>query len=1807
MLESLEARTLLSFTPIAQPNAAYVAETTNLKGAIPADGTSITSLSDGSETVTFSSSVVAATVPSGGWSTWNSPPATESAIPRVLTDIGATSLTMTLSKPAVIFGFEAEGDNFSTQTLTATFMSGATTIGSIPLSVNGNSGALLFAATTNTAFTSVVLSAPAGANGFAIAELRYDPAATTLTGSSGNEITGVEGSSTGTTLLGTFVDANQSATAVNFTTPPGSVVVNWGDGSAPQTLTAANLTPVGTPNGVVWTINAAHTYTEEGTYAYTVTVTDFAGATAFVAGSAIVADASLAAGSPTVLILNTGVPTPGATVVGSFTDSNPFATTADFRTTIDWGDGSPTTTGIVVATATPGVFDVEGGHTYATAGAFTTKITVVDDGGSQVIVPGTATVTDLAVIASPATYTAIEGLPTPLFVLCTFEDPNTLATLSSVNAALAIGGWGDGTPTVAGVNLVIRQIGVDPANTEPIFEVLGSHTYTETGVFTTNIIITTRGDAAGQTTHCTGTVTVLDAGLIGSEGGEIAGVEGASTGSVLLGSFVDSNQGSTVADYTSGGGSVVVKWGDGSAPQTLPASDITSIGVPDGVTWNVNASHTYTEEGTYAYTVTVTNDDGAATTITGSAIIGDAALTAGPPCIVAGNTGIALPGSTVIATFTDANLFATTADYTATVDWGDGTGLGTGIVVATATPGVFDVIGGHTYARERDGSPTEGVYTANITVYDDGGSTVVLPCSITITDLPVTGAVRSFTAVEGQNTGTIVLATFEDPNTLATVADVTATLPVGGWGDTTPGAPVTLAVQAIGVDPSNGDTIFEVLGAHTYAEEGSFTVNISVSTFSGVVTVLTSGTATVKDAALTGSEGGEITGVEGTSTGSVLLGTFVDANQGSTVADYTAVVNWGDGSAPETLLPSDLTAIGGNGGVSWNVSAPHTYAEEGTYAYTVTITDDGGAATTITGSAIVADAGLTAGPCTLTANTGVALPGTTVVATFTDANTGAPAADFTATIDWGDGSPRSTGLVVATATPGLFDVLGGHTYTKERDGSPSEGVYTPIVTVFDDGGSQVVITCTATVTDLAVTGTVNSFTAVEGQNTGLIQLATFTDPDTTATVADVTASLPIGGWGDTTPLVATTLVVQQIGVTPLNSPTNPGAPIFEVLGSHTYTEEGSFTVNINVYTLSGVVTALTSGTATVIDAGLTGSEGGEITGVEGASTGTVLLGTFVDANQGATVNDYLPVSQGGNGGSVVVNWGDGSALETLTAANLTAIGIPNGVSWNVSDAHTYVESGTFAYTVTITDDGGAATTITGSAIIADAVLTPLTPDMQPPVNSDEATTFPTPVFTGAPTDDPQQLFNGPVAYFTDANPAPPAGSSTIADFTATIDWGDGTPLTAGTIGTATVGGATVYSVSGTHTYADAGVNGGIGHFPIQVFIVDDDGARLTIDNTANVTDKAITVTGILNPKSDSGLSTGTPDTTYVRQPDFFGTVLATLPDGTTVPEPYAHVTLTATDIASGVGLTIGNVQAGSDGSWNIKSTVALADGTYSITATAVDQFGQTTTVAPDVITSSLLIDSTGPVIDGLYFNRLNGQVDYIIKDPVNPDGSAPSGVWVNSLLDSSNYLFTKVHANKAYPGKWVVTNVTATPDPTIPYAYDVAVTLNGGNVIQGGFYLFTIRDSSDGDSSVQDLAENHLDGEFFGSFPSGNGIPGSDFVAELQAYHNKVFAPQTILGTASAANGGIGGLPVAPVHSGIFVTSIPRGASPIFSTPSSPSNGGDPPATVVHRKPKGQSVIIKKTGHSLLSSSSDTAKHTKVVVSATHPKGPKHS
>jgi hypothetical protein len=164
------------FTPVSTPAGSYTSSTT-LLAITPPNGTSLSSLTDGTQTVSLSTALSAQTVPGGGWSTWGAPPNTESSTPRVLARYSAlTSLTLTLSVPATTFGFEIEPNTFAAFSITATFLNGATTLGSVTRTVNGSAGALLAAASSTTPITSVELTVPSGANGFAIAQLRYSTA-----------------------------------------------------------------------------------------------------------------------------------------------------------------------------------------------------------------------------------------------------------------------------------------------------------------------------------------------------------------------------------------------------------------------------------------------------------------------------------------------------------------------------------------------------------------------------------------------------------------------------------------------------------------------------------------------------------------------------------------------------------------------------------------------------------------------------------------------------------------------------------------------------------------------------------------------------------------------------------------------------------------------------------------------------------------------------------------------------------------------------------------------------------------------------------------------------------------------------------------------------------------------------------------------------------------------------------------------------------------------------------------------------------------------------------------------------------------------------------------------------------------------------------------------------------------------------------------------------------------------------------------------------------------------------------------------
>ena len=160
------------FSAISTPTAGYTGSTI----LIPITGANfgeITSLTDGTQTLTFSGNVSRRTVPGGGWGTWASPPFTESGTPRVVY-ADATSLTITLSLPRKTFGFEVEPNLPGPYDISVDFRNGGTSLGTVTQSISGASGARLAAASSSTTpITSVVITAPGGANGFAMAQFRY--------------------------------------------------------------------------------------------------------------------------------------------------------------------------------------------------------------------------------------------------------------------------------------------------------------------------------------------------------------------------------------------------------------------------------------------------------------------------------------------------------------------------------------------------------------------------------------------------------------------------------------------------------------------------------------------------------------------------------------------------------------------------------------------------------------------------------------------------------------------------------------------------------------------------------------------------------------------------------------------------------------------------------------------------------------------------------------------------------------------------------------------------------------------------------------------------------------------------------------------------------------------------------------------------------------------------------------------------------------------------------------------------------------------------------------------------------------------------------------------------------------------------------------------------------------------------------------------------------------------------------------------------------------------------------------------------
>ena len=207
------------------------------------------------------------------------------------------------------------------------------------------------------------------------------------------------------------------------------------------------------------------------------------------------------------------------------------------------------------------------------------------------------------------------------------------------------------------------------------------------------------GDTHGAHTTVTGTVSLGPAPPANGSATSIAAVEGRLF-SGSLGSFTDLTPTAPASSF-----SAMVNWGDGT-------SSTGTVTAGNAGLFHVSGAHAYRRYGTYPVTITVRNSSGSVS-MTGSAVVNDAALSGSPVAITA-LEDVTFAGA--VGTFTDANPFATASGYTATINWGDGhTSSGS----VTTIPGGFQIDGAHVFSQIETG-------TVTVTIGDGGDSTATI-------------------------------------------------------------------------------------------------------------------------------------------------------------------------------------------------------------------------------------------------------------------------------------------------------------------------------------------------------------------------------------------------------------------------------------------------------------------------------------------------------------------------------------------------------------------------------------------------------------------------------------------------------------------------------------------------------------------------------------------------------------------------------------------------------------------------------------------------------------------------------------------------------------------------------------------------------------------------------------------------------------------------------------------------------------------------------------------------------------------------
>jgi hypothetical protein len=494
--------------------------------------------------------------------------------------------------------------------------------------------------------------------------------------------------------------------------------------------------------------------------------------------------------------------------------------------------------------------------------------------------------------------------------------------------------------------------------------------------------------------------------------------------------------------------------------------------------------------------------------------------------------------------------------------------------------------------------------------------------------------------------------------------------------------------------------------------------------------------------------------VEGISSGRQVVAIFRDPLVRGSYKDYHALIDWGDGSAPD---PSAVVAPGY--GV-FNVFGSHRFAEQGRFEVLVRIAVDaagptpGGEVVAHSDSFVVRDAPLTsAGLQTTWLHLDAGIDsGDSWVATFADANPGASPDEFAASIDWGDGSGSDATAITRFNTT-TYKVHGRHAYAWP-------GAYRVTTTIRDIEAPDGSVTVGADTTAIVANSAPPIFSAVG--TTGIVAIAgtPFTAQLATVSVvrprtlnlapSDFVARID---WGDGTPVDAVATVTQPAG---------RGTP-FVVAGTHTYATRGTYAPIVSILGPAGVrlqaraeVQVEVQVQARVAPPVVTAVN---VSMVENAAFDG-RIAQFSEQNPAAKASDF----------AATVVWPDGAVVDGVITPDPDHPGL-----FNVACAFASGGPGRLDFTVRIRNAGGVGEAV-GTATVLDARLAVL----------------------GSPKSIAGvvgERLDVAVADFVDTDRA-----ASLANFSAVIDWGDGAS-SAGSIAALAGGG---FGVSGTHRYTTAG-------------------------------------------------------------------------------------------------------------------------------------------------------------------------------------------------------------------------------------------------------------------------------------------------------------------------------------------------------------------------------------------------------------------